>query len=168
MFGRTGHFPTRPRRYAMRVWLAVAATVVGMPAVVPASTAAADTSTGAGTGSAVTSFVTWQVTRSPFRLTFQHAGSTVAQQAPGEVAGPGGRLAYQAGGSASTQDGARYHRVTHLTGQYAVAHGSAYEVATDEPGRTATVTVLHAAQGAEVRWTFASSDPAAPPVTVVL
>jgi alpha-D-xyloside xylohydrolase len=152
----------------MRVWLAVAATVVGMPAVVPASTAAADTSTGAGTGSAVTSFVTWQVTRSPFRLTFQHAGSTVAQQAPGEVAGPGGRLAYQAGGSASTQDGARYHRVTHLTGQYAVAHGSAYEVATDEPGRTATVTVLHAAQGAEVRWTFASSDPAAPPVTVVL
>lgn len=75
---------------------------------------------------------------------------------------------YQIGGSASAQQGAGYHRLTDVVAQQDVARGTEYTVATDEPGRTATVTVVSTPQGAQVQWTFASSDADAPPVTLVL
>lgn len=62
-----------------------------------------------------------------------------------DSAGPGGRLSYELTG------GAR-HTVTNLTSQHAIADGTAYEVATDEPGRTATVALTHVADGIRVSW----------------
>jgi len=112
--------------------------------------------------------VTWQVTPAPFGLTFRQAGHVVAQEAPGTIGGPGGRLVYQVGGSASSQDGAVFHRVTALVSERDIHGGVSYTVATDEPGRTATVSVVHTANGARVHWSLSSSDASAPPVTVVL
>jgi alpha-D-xyloside xylohydrolase len=74
------------------------------------------------------------------------------------VAGPGGRLAYQVGGSASSQEGASYHRLTDLVSQREVPGGTAYTVATDEPDRTATVVVTRTPQGVRVRWSFTPAD----------
>ena len=109
----------------------------------------------------------WQVASSPFRLTFVQDGEVVAQEAPGAIDGPGGRLSYQAGGTATSQDGASSHRLTDLLAQHDVPDGTAYTVGTDEPGRSATVTVAHTGSGARVSVRFESADPAAPPVSVV-
>lgn len=153
---------SRSRRI-QRPWLTCIAAVAALAAglVVPAATATAGTS-GAGTG------LQWQVSSSPFRLTFTQDGHVVAQEAPGAIEGPGGRLVYQSGGSATSQAGATYHRVTDLLSQQAIPGGTAYTAGTDEPGRTATVTVARTPAGARVSWSLQDADPAAPPVTVVL
>ncbi|HEX6471696.1 MAG TPA: TIM-barrel domain-containing protein [Streptosporangiaceae bacterium] len=100
----------------------------------------------------------WRVAAAPFRLTFLDRGRPVTAEAPGDVAGPGGRLAYQVGGTASSQDGTAFHRLTDLVARQDVPGGASYTVATDEPGRTATVAVTRTAQGLRVRWSFAPSD----------
>jgi hypothetical protein len=92
----------------------------------------------------------WAVTASPFGITFLNHGRPVTGEAAGTTAGPGGRLSYQAGGS--------YHRLTDLTGRSAVPGGIAYSVATDEPGRTATVTVTRLPGGVRVAWTLTPSS----------
>ena len=95
----------------------------------------------------------WQVSESPFSLTFLDHGNAVTAEADGAIAGPGGRLAYQVGGpDAGTEPS--YHRLTDLRAQRSVADGTEYTVGTDEPSRTATVLVTHAAQGIQVRWTL--------------
>jgi alpha-D-xyloside xylohydrolase len=99
----------------------------------------------------------WQVTAQPFGMTFLDHGRPVTAEAGGALAGPGGRLSYQVGGSASSQDGAAYHRLTNLVSQRRVPGGTSYTVATDEPGRTATVDVTRTAQGARVRWSFSAA-----------
>jgi alpha-glucosidase (family GH31 glycosyl hydrolase) len=96
----------------------------------------------------------WRVAAEPFGLTFLDHGRPVTAEAGGAVAGPGGRLAYQVGGSASSQEGATYHRLTNLISKRGVPGGTAYTVATDEPGRTATVRVTRTAQGVRVGWSF--------------
>ncbi|MFU8852061.1 TIM-barrel domain-containing protein [Micromonospora sp. SL1-18] len=98
--------------------------------------------------------MTWTVQSMPFQLTFHQGGRTVAAEAGGDIAGPGGSLAYQVGGTASSREGATYHQVTDLISRYDVPGGTEYLVATDEPDRTATVTVTHTHEGARVRWTF--------------
>lgn len=99
----------------------------------------------------------WRVSAAPFALTFLDHGRPVTGEAGGALAGPGGRLAYQVGGSATSQDGATDHRLTNLVARHAVPGGTAYTVATDEPGRTATVAVTHTAQGVRVNWSFTPS-----------
>src|SRR4051794_11403602 len=89
----------------------------------------------------------WTAQRSPFLLAFTENGRTVVGQAPGDTAGPAGRMAY------ALDDGST-HRLTDLTGQRSVDGGVAYTVATDEPGRTADVTVTHGAHGLRVSWTL--------------
>jgi alpha-glucosidase (family GH31 glycosyl hydrolase) len=117
---------------------------------------------------AATASVTWHVQAAPFALTFQQGDHVIAGEAGGAIDGPGGRLVYQAGGSATSQAGASFHRVTDLVAQRPVPGGTAYTVATDEPGRTATVSVEHTATGVRVHWALQSTDASAPPVTVVL
>ncbi len=76
----------------------------------------------------------WNVDRSPFRITLQTGGHTLLQQAlPG-------RLRYQlaAGGA--------QHALTNVTS----SSGDTYQVATDEPGRTATVTITRRPHGVRV------------------
>jgi alpha-D-xyloside xylohydrolase len=109
--------------------------------------------------------VDWQVQPSPFRLTFVSGGRTVTAQAPADIVGPGGRMAYRVGGTCCATTGSAVHHLTDLASSAPVAGGTAYTVGTDEPGRTATVTVTRTAQGARVVWTMDSVDPAALPVT---
>jgi alpha-glucosidase (family GH31 glycosyl hydrolase) len=97
----------------------------------------------------------WRTTSAPFALTFLDHGRPVTGEAGGTAAGPGDRLSYQVGGSATSQDGASYHRLTDLVAHHPVRDGTAYTVATDEPGRTATVAVTRTPQGVRVHWSFA-------------
>jgi alpha-D-xyloside xylohydrolase len=110
--------------------------------------------TSSSTGSSTGAATGWRVSAEPFRLTFLDHGRPITAEAPGDVAGPGGRLAYQVGGSAASQEGATYHRLTNLIARQDAPAGTAYVVATDEPGRTATVVVTHTPQGVRVHWSF--------------
>src|SRR5262249_49484314 len=78
----------------------------------------------------------------------------------GAIAGPGGRLAYQVGGPDAGTDPV-FHRATNLLGTRQVPGGTAYTVATDEPGRSATVTVARTPQGVQVRWSLSPAGSAA-------
>src|SRR5262249_39556000 len=106
----------------------------------------------------------WQVQASPFRLTFVKDGKSVTSQAPADVAGPGGRMSYRVGGTCCATTGSATYHLTDLIDQAPVDGGTAYTVATDEPGRTATVTVTPTPQGARVHWALSTSDT---PVTVL-
>ncbi len=86
--------------------------------------------------------ITWQAAPSPFRLTFLLGGGTSVAEAE-TSGGPGGRLSYR------LQDGS-FHALADLLGTTPVAQGTSYRVATDEPGRTATVNVVHTGTGARV------------------
>jgi alpha-glucosidase (family GH31 glycosyl hydrolase) len=120
---------------------------------VPGNASRAGDQTG-GTGAATG----WRVSAEPFRLTFLDHGRPITAEAPGDVAGPGGRLSYQVGGTASSQEGATHHRLTNLIDRRGVPGGTAYTVATDEASRTATVVVTHTPQGVRVRWSFTPGD----------
>jgi len=96
----------------------------------------------------------WAVTANPFGLVFLNGGQPVTGEAGGTVDGPGGRLAYQVGGSASSDQGATYHQLTSLITRQPVPGGMSYTVGTDDPGRTAAVVVTHAAQGIRVHWSL--------------
>jgi hypothetical protein len=91
----------------------------------------------------------WAVTSAPFSISFRGHGRTVTAEAGRTTAGPGGSLSYQANGTD--------YRLTDLAGQRAVPGGEAYSVATDEPGRAATVTVTRTRQGVRVAWTLTPS-----------
>ncbi len=99
----------------------------------------ADVAAGSGSPGALT----WRTAASPFRIDFVRDGRVVARHAPGAAAKPGTRLGYW------LADGT----VRRLTGQLAaepVAGGTAYTVATDEPGRSARVTVTRTSRGLSV------------------
>src|SRR3954454_10788644 len=83
------------------------------------------------TASTETGALRWTADAAPFRLTFQKGHQPVLEQATGDTAGPGDRMAYQ------LADGST-HRLTNLVRTEHVRDGLRYEVATDEPGRTAT------------------------------
>jgi alpha-glucosidase (family GH31 glycosyl hydrolase) len=104
---------------------------------------------GSGTTADADTQASWRVNPSPFVISFLSHGRTVTSEAGGTTAGPGGRLSYQADGT--------YHRLTDLTGERAVPGGTAYSVATDEPGRTATVTVTRTSEGVRLAWTLTPS-----------
>jgi alpha-D-xyloside xylohydrolase len=95
-----------------------------------------------------------RVDPAPFRLTYTSHGRVVTGEADGQLAGPGGSLAYRVGGSESSEAGASYHRVTELIASRAVPTGMSYTVGTDEPGRTATIAVTRTPRGLRVHWSF--------------
>jgi alpha-D-xyloside xylohydrolase len=84
----------------------------------------------------------WSVQADPFRLTYKVGDRPLTAQQPGD-AGPGARLSYELG------DGSR-HTLTDLLGRTRLRNGSTYRVATDEPGRQATVTVTRTRGGLRV------------------
>jgi alpha-D-xyloside xylohydrolase len=88
----------------------------------------------------------WSAERAPFRLAFHDGGRPLLAQAAGEVAGPGGRLAY------ALADGTT-HRLTDLV-RTERHHGSTtYVVATDEgAARSGLVTVRSTPRGLRVQW----------------
>ncbi len=126
-----------------------ALTLAGHPGAGVARTGSARPAPAAGPAP-----VAWQVSRRPFGLRFVSDGRAVTAEAGGAIAGPGGRLAYQVGGAPDTDAGAVDHRLTDLVSQHAVPGGTAYRVATDEPGRTATVTVTRTRAGVRVAVTL--------------
>lgn len=89
----------------------------------------------------------WRVEPAPFRLSFQDGGKPLVAQANGDTAGPGGRMSY------TLADGTS-HRLTDLVRGERTRDGVRYTVATDEPTRTATVTVSRTPRGLRVSWTF--------------
>jgi alpha-glucosidase (family GH31 glycosyl hydrolase) len=93
--------------------------------------------------------LTWRVEGSPFRLSYVRDGRVLTAQLPG-AAGPGARMSYR------LADGST-HTLTRLLRSTRSHDGARYTVATDESGRTATVTVRTTARGLRVEW---SLDPA--------
>ncbi len=154
------------RRATRRRRLTVVALSLSLTAGVVAGWTAAGPAVDADADASATT--TWSVSATPFALTFRQGRRVIAQEAAGSIDGPGGRLAYQVGGSAVSQDGAAWHRVTDLVRTRRIARGEEYTVATDEPGRTATVSAVRTQSGVRVRWQLSSSAATAEPVTVVV
>ena len=119
---------------------AVLLITIGLaPGRAAAQAPAAGTSASGGLG--------WRAAAAPFRLTFVRAGRPLLAQASGARTDGAGRMGYDlADGTA--------HQVTGLIRQREVAGGTEYVVATDEPDRTATVTVRRTPRGLRVGWTF--------------
>src|SRR4051794_38635577 len=122
-----------------RRWISPLAAVLLLVAIgpVPARAAVAPNSGGLG----------WRAEAAPFRLTFVRGGRTLLAPAPGARTDGAGRMDYD------LTDGTA-HQVTGLIRQRGIAGGTEYIVDTDEPGRTATVTVRRTPRGLRVGWTF--------------
>ena len=100
--------------------------------------------------------LTWQVTSSPFMLTFLDDGGTVTSQIDATTIGAGGRLSYKSGGTVTNNTGTSFH-LTDLVFQAPVPNGVSYTVATNEANRTANVTVMQTPQGVRVGVSFAGA-----------
>jgi alpha-D-xyloside xylohydrolase len=98
----------------------------------------------AGSGGSHDQRVTWRVDKAPFALHVLKGGHELLADATG-APGPGSRLSY------TLTDGSN-HTVTSLVGSRPVAGGTEYTVRTDEPTRTATVTVKRTIRSIHVSW----------------
>ena len=127
----------RVRLGAAIVLLAAAAAIAGWVFVLRAD--------GSGSGA-----LTWKVQQAPFAIDVLKRGKALVSDATGP-AGPGSRLSY-------TLTSGAQHTLTSLTGSSPVANGTRYRVATDETGRTSTVTVTRTAHGLHVAWRLAPSS----------
>ena len=97
--------------------------------------------------------VGWSASSHPFALSFSARGKTLTRESPSGD-GAGQRLGYV------LTDGTN-HVVTDLVSSAQVANGTRYVVATDEPGRRATVTVTRRTSGpggVDVRYTLTPSQ----------
>jgi alpha-D-xyloside xylohydrolase len=92
----------------------------------------------------------WTVEQAPFRLLFREGGRILTSQATG-APGAGTRMTY------TLQDGS-VHSLGALLAERPIAGGMAYEVGTDEPERTATVSVTRTARGVRVEWIVSPAD----------
>jgi alpha-D-xyloside xylohydrolase len=119
---------------ARRILAAVALLAAGLPAVA----VAASESGGLG----------WTVEQAPFRLQFADHDRPLIGQAAGDMAGPGGRMAY------ALADGTT-HRLTNLVSTRRDRGATTFTVATDEANRTAQVTVRATPQRLRVEWRLA-------------
>jgi alpha-glucosidase (family GH31 glycosyl hydrolase) len=99
--------------------------------------------TSASAAAAQTPRLGWSVEADPFRLTYKVGERPLAAQQLGE-AGPGARLSYE------LDDGSR-HTLTRLLRRTRRRNATAYRVATDQPGREATVTVTRTRRGLRVK-----------------
>jgi alpha-D-xyloside xylohydrolase len=94
--------------------------------------------------------LSWSVTAAPFRLSFLQGTRPLVQESA-LSGGPGGRLSYRvAGGS--------FHALTNLISATPAASGTTYLVATDEPGRTASVQVVRRRLDLTIKLSFAPAD----------
>lgn len=142
-----GHVPTAALKscvvrlsFGQKSTLAVALLAVALIA----------SSGGAAARAADPAPIAWSATGDPFSLSFSIAGVPVVAEAS-RVNGQNARLGYAlANGS--------FHSVTYLLGSTAIADGTAYRLATDEPGRTATVEVVRTDTGARVSFTLNPSS----------
>ncbi|RZQ63898.1 TIM-barrel domain-containing protein [Amycolatopsis suaedae] len=123
------------RRLRIALAAALLVTAVGVPAV--ATEPAAQSAGPLG----------WSAQPAPFRLSFSDGGRPLLAQAPADVTGPGGRMAY------TLTDGST-HRLTDLRRAERGPDGTTYTVATDEADRTAVVTVRATPRGLRVQWRF--------------
>jgi alpha-D-xyloside xylohydrolase len=89
---------------------------------------------GCGSSSPPRGGIEVKVDRSPFRISILRDGATVVSE------DAGARLRYQLTGSG----------IQHSLTKVVSASGDTYSVATDEPGRTATVTVVPRSDGAQI------------------
>jgi alpha-D-xyloside xylohydrolase len=89
----------------------------------------------------------WTVEATPFRLSFVRDGRPLFAQASGARNDGAGRMSYD------LADGTT-HQVTDLKKQRHVSGGTEYTVGTDEPDRTASVTVRRTPRGLRVGWTL--------------
>ena len=104
----------------------------------------------AGAGKAApTPSLTWNVAATPIQISFSAHGVPLASESQ-LSGGPGGRLSYR------VADGS-FHTLTNLVATQALSDGAQYQVATDEPGRTATVTLARIAGGVTVSLAFTPS-----------
>ncbi|WP_370944067.1 glycoside hydrolase family 31 protein [Amycolatopsis sp. cg5] len=129
------HTIRRRRSRGVRRAMATVALLAGVAAAGTGVPSAAAQHAGDG--------IRWAAEKAPFRLSFTSHGRPLIAQAAGDTAGPGGRMAYQ------TSDGTT-HRLTNLISR----DGSTYTVATDEPSRTARVSVKTTPRGVRVEWRF--------------
>jgi len=134
---------------AVTVFAVVAATgTVALPAAAsPAAASPPASPTAADTEFAGRTSMRWTAAPTPFRLSFFDRDRLLIAQVAGELAGPGGRMAY------ALADGTT-HRLTDLVRSERVHGGISYVVATDEPARTARVTVRATPRGLRVEWAF--------------
>jgi alpha-D-xyloside xylohydrolase len=116
--------------------------------VAPLLAAATAVCTGASQGLGPATADPWSVSTNPFALSFT-AASAVTQ--PTGPPGPGTRMSYQLG------DGS-FHTLTGLQRAQATADGAVYTVATDEPGRAASVAVSRIPHGFHVGLTLHPAD----------
>jgi alpha-D-xyloside xylohydrolase len=86
--------------------------------------------------------LSWTAASSPFALSFAAPGGVSFSEA-GATSRPGGRLGYR------LADGS-FHGLTGLIASTPADGGTDYRVATDEPGRSATVAVRNTPDGARV------------------
>ena len=84
--------------------------------------------------------LTWNADASPFRLTVLDAGNVLIRQKVGRP-GAGTRFSFR------RQDDGTFGTLTDLLKTSPIPNGSVYTVATTEPSRTATVTVLRSGRG---------------------
>jgi alpha-glucosidase (family GH31 glycosyl hydrolase) len=116
----------------------------------------ASTSTSTSTSSRA-SAAEWSVSARPFGIRFLYQRHLVTAEGSGPADGPGTRLSFQVSGAVTTDAGASDHRLTNLVSHRRVRGGDSYTVATDDPGRRATVTVRRTPGGVHVAWSFAPS-----------
>ena len=113
-------------------------------AVLLAAAAVAGLGSVLGADGATGSRISWSAQSSPFALTVLNGRTSLFADATGP-AGPGSRLSY------ALADGSQ-HTLTSLLDSRQVVNGTVYRVATNEPGRTSTVTVTRAARGLHISW----------------
>jgi alpha-glucosidase (family GH31 glycosyl hydrolase) len=94
--------------------------------------------------------VSWQVTQTPFRLSILAGGVTRVSESD-LSGGPGGRLSYR------LADGS-FHGLSNVIGSTPSGAGMTYQIATDEAGRTATVTLQPVKNGVSVALTLQPAD----------
>jgi alpha-glucosidase (family GH31 glycosyl hydrolase) len=85
----------------------------------------------------------WRVEERPFRIVVTRDGRDLLAQAADEGRGPGRRMSYRL-------ENGREHSLTRLVSARTTGRTTVYRVATDERGRTATVTVGRAARSVRV------------------
>jgi alpha-D-xyloside xylohydrolase len=112
-----------------------------------ASAAAAAVLLLVGPASAAGSGISWKAGTSPFRLTFLVGGTARAVEAAPPGSAGGGRLGYR------LADGS-FHGLRSVLSTKRTATGTQYRVATDEPSRTALITVRATSSGAAVTFSL--------------
>src|SRR4051812_40836746 len=130
---------SRPSRRGAAARKAVSGVLAAVLGVTLSAVPAQASDTGVASGSSARA-LRWTATPQPFRLSFLDRHRPLVAQAAGDTAGPGGRMAY------ALADGTT-HRLTDLVKTTRGRDSTTYLVGTDEPARTARVTMRRTPRG---------------------